>query len=83
MKMFVGRLPNGTTQEDLNKYFSQFGELTDTYIPTPFRNFAFLTYASTEDGRACLRENHVLDVSIFISFIFIKKNYELYEGAKI
>lgn len=60
LKLFVGRLPNGTTQEELDKHFSQFGELKDTYIPTPFRNFAFITYASTEDGRACLRENHVL-----------------------
>ena len=63
MKLFVGRLPNGTTQEELDKYFSQFGTLKDTYIPQPFRNFAFVTYASTEDGRACLREDHSLDVS--------------------
>lgn len=61
LKLFVGRLPDGTTQQELDKHFSQFGELKDTYIPSPFRNFAFITYASTEDGRACLRENHVLN----------------------
>jgi len=61
MKLFVGRLSSGTTQEELNKYFSQYGELTDTYIPTPFRNFAFITMASTEDAKALLRDNHVLN----------------------
>jgi len=61
MKLFVGRLPNGTTADDLQKHFSQYGELKDTYIPQPFRNFAFLTFASTEDGRACLRKDHEMN----------------------
>jgi len=61
MKLFVGRLPNGTTTDDLEKYFSQYGEIKDTYIPQPFRNFAFLTFGSTEDGRACIRENHEMN----------------------
>jgi len=61
MKLFVGRLPNGTTTDDLEKHFSQFGELRDTFIPQPFRNFAFLTFASTDDGRACLRKDHEMN----------------------
>jgi len=58
MKLFVGRCPGGTTEEDLKEYFSKFGELTDVYIPTPFRNFAFITYSSQDEGRTVLQGNH-------------------------
>jgi len=61
MKLFVGRLPDGTTEEQLKEYFSPFGELSDVYIPTPFRNFAFVSYASKDDGLSVLREEHSLN----------------------
>lgn len=61
MKMFVSGLPEGTTEEDVNKYFSKFGEIVDSYIPKPFRNFGFFTFGSVEDGKICLRERHTLD----------------------
>merc|ERR1712080_5174 len=61
MKMFIGRVPHGTTVEDLNKHFSQYGQLTDTYIPTPFRNYAFITFASSEDAKNCMQDSHVLN----------------------
>lgn len=60
MKMFIGRLAHGTTVEDLDSYFSQYGELTDTYIPQPFRNFAFITFASSEAAKNCMQDTHVL-----------------------
>lgn len=60
MKMFVGRLPHGATKEEIEEYFSQYGKLTDVFIPTPFRNFAFITYASKEDGYRVLQESHEL-----------------------
>jgi len=59
MKMYVNALPDGTTKEDLIEYFSQFGEITDAYVPQPFRSFAFFTFASTDDGNNCLRQQHV------------------------
>ena len=60
MKLFVGRCPSGITTDDLREYFSKFGELADVYIPTPFRNFAFITYASQDEGRSALQADHVL-----------------------
>lgn len=56
MKMFIGRVPAGTTVDELREYFTSYGDLTDVYIPTPFRNFAFITFASDEDAKLCMRE---------------------------
>lgn len=61
MKMFIGRVPHGTTVDDLNRHFSQYGQLTDTYIPTPFRNYAFITFASSEDAKNCMQDTHMLN----------------------
>jgi len=44
MKLFVGRLPECTQQEDLRKYFSEFGDLVDVYVPAPFRGFGFIYF---------------------------------------
>jgi len=59
MKLFVGRCPSGITTDDLREHFAKFGELTDVYIPTPFRNFAFITYASQEAGRSALMADNI------------------------
>jgi len=59
MKLFVGRVPSGTTKDDLWEYFSQFGELKDTYIPSPFRGFGFVTFVSSEVGNQVLTERHI------------------------
>lgn len=36
-KVFIGRCSADITVEDLQDYFSQYGEVTDVYIPKPFR----------------------------------------------
>merc|ERR1712080_724638 len=61
MKLFIGRLANGTTQEDVNDYFSDFGDMSDVFVPSnPFRGFGFVTYSSQEDAMKVLRMNHNL-----------------------
>jgi len=59
MKLFVGRCPQGITTEDLREHFSKYGELADVFIPMPFRNFAFITYASQEAGRNALMSENI------------------------
>lgn len=54
-KIFIGRLPQEATVEDLREYFSRFGHITDVYVPkdpkkTGHRGFGFVTFA--EDGVA-------------------------------
>uniref|UniRef100_A0A8C4Q9U5 RRM domain-containing protein n=1 Tax=Eptatretus burgeri TaxID=7764 RepID=A0A8C4Q9U5_EPTBU len=45
-RIFVGRCPEDITTEDLRQFFCQFGEVTDVYIPKPFRSFGFVTFAN-------------------------------------
>ena len=45
-KLFVGRLPDGTTENDLYEYFSKCGEVIDVYIPKPMRGISFVTFSS-------------------------------------
>lgn len=59
-KLFVGRLPRGTNEEDLKEYFSTFGPLADVYIPRPHRGFAFITYERGEDAEVVLKQKHFL-----------------------
>ena len=34
--------------DDLRDYFAKFGEVTDVFIPKPFRAFAFVTFLDPE-----------------------------------
>ncbi|XP_071946173.1 TAR DNA-binding protein 43-like [Antedon mediterranea] len=59
-KIFLRRVGDGTTSEDLYSYFGQFGEVTDVYIPTPFRGIAFVTFADAEDAMKLLGEDRTI-----------------------
>ena len=43
-KIFVARLSETITADDLKEHFEKFGPVTDVYIPKPFRSFAFVTF---------------------------------------
>ncbi|CAI9110175.1 OLC1v1010154C1 [Oldenlandia corymbosa var. corymbosa] len=54
-KIFVGRLPQEASAEDLRQYFGRFGRILDVYVPkdpkrSGHRGFGFVTFA--EDGVA-------------------------------
>jgi len=59
-KLFVGRLPRGTNEEDLKEYFSTFGPLADVYIPRPHRGFAFITFEKGDDAEVVLKQKHFM-----------------------
>ena len=42
----------------MQEYFSKFGEVTDVFIPKPFRAFAFITFLDPEVSEAMGRCNH-------------------------
>ena len=56
------------TADDLRNYFSQFGEVTDVFIPKPFRAFAFVTFLDPYVAQALCGEDHIIQgTSIHIS----------------
>jgi len=54
----VGKVPNGTSEQDIDDFFSEYGRLIDVFIPEPFRGCAFITYSAQEDATKALRRKH-------------------------
>jgi len=57
-KIFVGRLTESITKEDLETHFSEFGSVTDVYIPQPFRRFAFVAFTDVQVAQSLLGKEH-------------------------
>ena len=54
-----------------------FGELTDVYIPKPFRGFGFVTFLSSESVRRVMGSNHVINSAhLNMTFAEPKSNRE-------
>lgn len=67
-KVFVGRCTEDLTAEDLRDYFSKFGEVTDVFIPKPFRAFSFVTFLDPEVAQSLCGEDHIIKgVSVHVS----------------
>ncbi|KPI93438.1 TAR DNA-binding protein 43 [Papilio xuthus] len=59
-KVFVGRCTEDMTADDLREYFSSFGEVTDVFVPRPFRAFGFVTFLDPEVAQSLCGEDHVI-----------------------
>lgn len=59
-KIFVGRLPDNITTDDLRNHFSEYGTLTDVFIPKPFRNFAFVTFGTSDMAQSIFKHKHTI-----------------------
>ena len=61
-KLFVGCLPikPEATKEELEEYFGRFGEISDVYIPKPYRGFGFVTFQEGNDVQKVLAQTHRL-----------------------
>lgn len=59
-KVFVGRCTEDISSEDLREYFSKFGEVTDVFVPRPFRAFGFVTFLDPEVAQSLCGEDHVI-----------------------
>ncbi|XP_064460518.1 TAR DNA-binding protein 43-like isoform X2 [Ornithodoros turicata] len=67
-KVFVGRCTEDLTSDDLREYFSKFGEVTDVFIPKPFRAFAFVTFVDPDVAQSLCGEDHIIKgTSIHVS----------------
>ncbi|XP_037623926.1 TAR DNA-binding protein 43 isoform X1 [Sebastes umbrosus] len=67
-KVFVGRCTEDMTTDDLRQFFMQYGEVTDVFIPKPFRAFAFVTFADDQVAQSLCGEDLIIKgVSVHIS----------------
>lgn len=67
-KVFVGRCTEDISAQDLKDYFSKFGEVTDVFIPKPFRAFSFVTFLDPEVAQSLCGEDHIVKGnSVFVS----------------
>ncbi|KAK7793033.1 hypothetical protein R5R35_004464 [Gryllus longicercus] len=67
-KVFIGRCTEDIQADDLREYFSKFGEVTDVFIPKPFRAFAFVTFLDPEVAQSLCGEDHIIKgVSVHVS----------------
>ncbi|XP_041675829.1 TAR DNA-binding protein 43 isoform X2 [Drosophila eugracilis] len=67
-KVFVGRCTEDINANDLREYFSKFGEVTDVFIPRPFRAFSFVTFLDPDVAQSLCGEDHIIKgVSVHVS----------------
>ncbi|KAJ3582088.1 hypothetical protein NHX12_015894 [Muraenolepis orangiensis] len=59
-KIFVGRCTEDMTTDELRQFFMQYGEVTDVFIPKPFRAFAFVTFADDQVAQALCGEDLII-----------------------
>jgi len=59
-KIFVGRITENLTKEDLKDHFESFGQVTDVYIPSPFRHFAFVQFSESKVAQSLLGKEHMI-----------------------
>jgi len=63
MKLYIGNLSWGTSQEELQSTFSQFGTVTDAVVMVDkftgrSRGFGFVTMSSASEGQAAIDGLH-------------------------
>nr|NP_001071830.1 Tardbp protein [Ciona intestinalis]BAE06721.1 Ci-Tardbp [Ciona intestinalis] len=67
-KIFVGRITEKMTKDEIRQYFEQFGDVDDVYIPIPFRAFAFVTFRDSNVAANLIGEDQVINgVSVYIN----------------
>merc|ERR1712013_654511 len=57
-KIFVGRITENLTKEDIKDHFETFGTVTDVYIPVPFRHFCFVQFSEFKVAQSLLGKEH-------------------------
>lgn len=70
-KVFVGRCTEDINADDLRDYFSKFGEVTDVFIPKPFRAFSFVTFLDPEVAQSLCGEDHIIKGILSINLYYL------------
>lgn len=59
-KIFVGRVSETLSADDLKEHFETFGQVTDVYIPTPHRQFAFVQFSESKAAMSLHGKDHII-----------------------
>lgn len=79
-KIFVGRINESVTVDDLREHFVQFGDVIDVFIPKPFRGFGFVTFSEPEIAASLCGEDYIVKgCSIHVSQA-VPKDHPPYGG---
>ena len=66
--MFIGQCTEDLTEEVLREYFSKFGEISDLYVPKPFRAFAFVTFVEANAAKnVCAQDHTINDTKVHVT----------------
>lgn len=80
-KVFVGRCTEALTADDLRDYFGAFGQVTDVFVPKPFRAFSFVTFLDPEVAQSLCGQDHIIKgVSVNISTASPKRERGAWSG---
>ena len=67
-KVFIGQCTEDLTEDILREYFSKFGEISDLYVPKPFRAFAFVTFVEANAAKSvCAQEHRINDTKVYVT----------------
>jgi len=84
-RIFVGRVTENITKEDLETYFGKYGAIADVFVPNPFRMFAFVTFVDSESAAALIElgEDHLINgCSVNVAFASPMKPNEKRQGGR-
>lgn len=74
-KVFVGHCTEDISEQDLQDYFGKYGEITDTFIPKPFRGFGFVTFNEPDVVAALTGRDHTIkDTKVFVTEAIPRSN---------
>ncbi|PIK58354.1 putative TAR DNA-binding protein 43 isoform X2 [Apostichopus japonicus] len=59
-KLFVRCLSKDISDADLKEYFSDYGDVTEVYLPSPHRGFAFVTFEDGDIAQELKGRDHII-----------------------
>uniref|UniRef100_A0A182JIN3 TAR DNA-binding protein 43 n=1 Tax=Anopheles atroparvus TaxID=41427 RepID=A0A182JIN3_ANOAO len=80
-KIFVGRVTEDITSDDIREYFSNYGVVTDVFIPKPFRAFAFVTFIDQHVAPSLCGEDHLIKgTSVYVATASPRPEHGRHQG---
>jgi len=84
--IFVGKITEDISKEDIKEHFATFGRVSDVYLPTPFRHFCFVQMQNFKVAQSLWgKEHHIKGKRVKIGEVTPKnrgndQNYNMGHG---